>query len=126
MAAVEFEDPLGDVVQEVAVVGDRDDGARIAAQMLLEPLHALGVEVVGRLVQQQQVRTLQQQPAQRNSAAFAAGQRGDVGVGGRTAQRVHGLLQPGVEIPGVALIQLLLQRTHFGEQLVAVVLGKAG
>ncbi len=29
VAAVEFEDPAGDVVEEVAVVGDRDDGARV-------------------------------------------------------------------------------------------------
>jgi len=56
VAAVEFEDPLRDVVQEVAVVGDRDDGARIGGQMGFEPLHALGVEMVGGLIAQQQVR----------------------------------------------------------------------
>jgi hypothetical protein len=33
--------------------------------VLLEPGHALGVEVVGGLVEQQQVRRLEQQPAQR-------------------------------------------------------------
>ena len=56
VAAVEFEDPLRDVVEEVAVVGDRDDGARIGGQMGFEPLHAFGVEMVGGLVEQQQVR----------------------------------------------------------------------
>ena len=50
----------------------------------------------------------------------------NVGVRWRAAQRVHGLLETGVEIPGVAVVQLLLQRTHFGHQRVAVVVGEAG
>ena len=53
--AVELEDPAGDVVEEVAIVGDRDDRALVILKMALEPRHRLGVEVVGRLVQQQQV-----------------------------------------------------------------------
>ena len=63
-AAVELEDPLGDVVQEVPVVGDGQDRALVLGQVLFEPLHALGVEVVGRLVEQQQVGLGQQQLAQ--------------------------------------------------------------
>src|SRR5690606_33525317 len=51
-AAVELEDPLGGVVEEVAVMGHRHHGARVALQELLQPLHRLGVEVVGGLVQQ--------------------------------------------------------------------------
>ena len=38
-AAVELEDPAGDVVEEVAVVGDDQDRARIVAQMAFEPAH---------------------------------------------------------------------------------------
>ena len=58
MAAVELQDPLRDVVEEVSVMGDRDDGARLGSQVLFEPLHAFDIEVVGRLVQQQQIRAL--------------------------------------------------------------------
>ena len=54
-AAVEFEDPLGGVVEEVAVVGDRDHGAGEAGQELLQPFDRFGVEVVGRFVEQQHV-----------------------------------------------------------------------
>src|SRR4029077_11863028 len=54
LAAVELEDPAGDVVKEVAVVGNDQDRARIVAQMALEPGDRLGVEMVGRLVEQQQ------------------------------------------------------------------------
>ena len=60
---VELEDPLRDVVQEVAVVRDGDDGAGVFLEEALEPLDRLGVEVVGRLVEEQQVGVLQQQPA---------------------------------------------------------------
>src|SRR5205085_9864747 len=48
------QDPASDVVQEVAVVGDGHDGAGELLEVLLEPRHALGVEVVGGLVEQQQ------------------------------------------------------------------------
>ena len=75
-AAVELEDPAGDVVEEVAVVGDGDDRARVLVQVVLEPGHALGVEVVGRLVEQQQVGALEQHPAERHAAALAARELG--------------------------------------------------
>ena len=120
-AAVELEDPLGHVVQEVPVVGDRDDGAGVLGQVLLQPLHALRVEVVGRLVEQQQVGLLQQQLAQRDPAALTAGELGDVGVRRRAAQRVHRQLQLGVDVPGVGVVELLLQPAHLVHQLVGVV-----
>src|SRR3990170_2580982 len=53
--AIELESPFGDVVEEVAVVGDHDHGAWIIAQMMLEPGHAFGVEMVGRLIEQKDV-----------------------------------------------------------------------
>ena len=84
-APVELEDPAGHVVEEVAVVGDGDDRARVLLQGALQPRHRLGVEVVGRLVEQQQVGLGQQQPAQRHAAPLAAGELGDVGVGRRAA-----------------------------------------
>ena len=49
-SAIEFEDPFGNVVQEVAIVGDRDNGSGITLEVLLEPVHALGIKVVGWLV----------------------------------------------------------------------------
>ncbi len=122
-AAVEFEDPLGDVVQEVPVVGDGQDRALVLGEVLFEPLHALGVEVVGRLVEQQQVGLGQQQLAQRDAAALTAGQVGDRLVGRRAAQRVHRLLELGVDVPRVGGVQLLLQLAHLLHQLVGVVGG---
>jgi hypothetical protein len=47
-----FEDPLGHVVEEVPVVGDRQHSTRVLLQVLLQPLDRLRVQVVGGLVEQ--------------------------------------------------------------------------
>ena len=52
MAAIEFENPAGDIVEEIAVVRDGDDRAFVLLKMLLQPLHGLGIEMVRRLVEQ--------------------------------------------------------------------------
>src|SRR5262249_62371984 len=59
-AAIELEDPAGDVVEEVAVVGDDQDRARIIAQMTLEPTDRLGIEMIGGFVEQQQIRLFEE------------------------------------------------------------------
>ena len=51
MAAVELENPLGRVVEEVAVVRHRDDGAFVFLEEALEPGDGLGVEMIRRLVE---------------------------------------------------------------------------
>ena len=107
-----------DVVEEVAVVGDRDDGALVFLEEPLEPRHRLGVEMVGRLVEQQQIRRLEQQAAQRHAAPLAAGQRGDVGVRRRAAQRVHRQLELRVDVPGVDRVDAVLQPALLFEHLV--------
>jgi hypothetical protein len=89
VAAIELEDPLGGVVEEVAIVRHRHHGALVLLEEPLEPRHRLGVEMVRGLVEEQQVRRLEQQPAQRHAAALAARERRDVGVRRRAAQRVH-------------------------------------
>ncbi len=108
MAAVEFEDPPGHIVEEVAVVGDGDNRAGVLLQVLLQPGHGLGVEVVGRLVEQQDVGLLQEQPHQRHAPPLAAGKDGDGRIARRTAQRVHRQIEPAVEVPGVHMVELVL------------------
>ena len=91
-------------------MGDRDDGARVLLQEPLEPEHRLGVEVVGRLVEQQQVGVAEQEPGERDAALLAAGERRDVGVVGRAAQRVHRDVDVALEVPGVGGVDLVLER----------------
>ena len=104
-------------------MGDGDDGAGVLLEVLLQPEHALGVEVVGGLVEQQEVGLLQEQLAQRDAALLTTGEHGDIGVRRRAAQRIHRLLELGVEVPRVEVVDLLLQRAHLGEELVVVGVG---
>ena len=91
--AVHFQNPFGRVVQEVAVVGDGHYGAAEAFEEHLQPLDRFGVQVVGRLVQQQHVGLGQQQAAQRHAAFFTTRQQADLGVPGRQTQRIGGDFQ---------------------------------
>ncbi len=124
LAAVELEDPAGDVVEEVAVVGDGDDRALVLGQVLLEPRHRLGVEVVGGLVEQQQVGRAQEQAAERDPPALATGKARDVGVRRRQAQRVHRVFELGVEVPRVGRVDLGLEVAELLGDLLRVVSGE--
>ena len=79
--------------------------------------------MIGRFVEQKNIGLLQEQPAQRNAAAFAAGKNFHWRVRRRTAQRIHRHLQPRIKVPGVQMIQLLLHLALPLEQLVHVVVG---
>ena len=101
-------------------MGDRDDGARVVLQEPLEPADGLRVEMVGRLVEKEEVRLGEQQLAERDTALLAAREVGHRGIAGRTAQRVHGDLEVAVEVPRASRIDLVLQVGLLGEQLVEV------
>ena len=60
VTTVDLTDPLGDVVQEVTVVCNGQDGTLVVVQEVLEPQDRLGVQVVRGLVEQQQVGGLEQ------------------------------------------------------------------
>ena len=104
-------------------MGDHHHGAGIVVQMALQPSDTLGVEVVGRFVEQQQVGLRQQQPAQRDAAPLTTGQGGDRAVAGRAAQRVHGDVHSPLEVPRIRGVDLLLQLRLFGQQRVEIGVG---
>ena len=124
-AAVELEDPAGHVVEEVAVVGDGDDGAGVVLEEALEPRHRLGVEVVGGLVEQQQVGLAS---SSRHSATRRRSPPESVATSaspGGQAQGVHGDLEVRSSVPAVGRVDLVLQVGLLGEQLVEVGVGVA-
>ena len=51
LATVQLQNPLAHVVEEVAVVGYGDDRTLILLQVLLQPVDALSIQVVGRLIE---------------------------------------------------------------------------
>ena len=104
-------------------MGDGEHGAGVGGEVLLEPRHGLGVEVVGRLVEEQEVGLAQEQLAQGDAATLTTGEHRDVGVRRRAAQGVHRLLELGVQIPRVGVVDLLLKGAHLGHQLVEVGVG---
>ncbi len=101
-------------------MGHGDHGAGVLVQELFEPQDRFGVQVVGGLVEQQQVGGLKQQLAQRHTAAFATRAHGDRGVGVGALQRVHRLLELRVEVPAVRGVDLGLQLAHLVHQRVEV------
>lgn len=62
------------LVQQLAVVADQQDRVRIVPQVVLQPDRRFEVEVVGRLVEQQQFRLGEQYPGERHAHAPAAGE----------------------------------------------------
>jgi hypothetical protein len=76
LAALQMQDLVDRALQEVAVVADHDHGARIMREMILEPQRALEVEIVGGLVEQQQVGRCEQGRGQGDAHAPAAGELG--------------------------------------------------
>ena len=92
-AAVDFRDPLRNVVEEIPIVRDGNDRTRVLGEMLFQPQHALGVEVVCWFVEKEKVGLLEQKLAERHAALLAPRQDVDSGVGRRAPQRVHRLFE---------------------------------
>ena len=69
-----MDDGVDDGVEKVAVVGDQQQRAGIAAEPVLEPQHRVEVEVVGRFVEQQQVGAAHQRLREVQAHPPAAGE----------------------------------------------------
>ena len=82
-----------------------DDRAGVLGQMPFEPGDALGVKMVRRFVEQQQVGLFEQHLAQRDAAPLAAGELRHVGIARRQVHRVHGDFDLPVEFPGVVQLR---------------------
>ena len=85
-------------VHERAVVADEEDGPVVGGEERLEPLDALEVEVVGRLVEEQQVGVAQQQLRQGDAHLPAARE-----LLGRLVEVLHGKAQAAQDLAGAGL-----------------------
>ena len=108
-APVQLHNACGNAVQKAAVVGNGDDAALEGNQQLLQPLNRVQVQVVGRLIQQQHVRTGHQRLSQCHALAGAARQAA-YQSGGVQVQALQRLFYPLLPVPGVISLNLGLQR----------------
>ena len=69
------QDPPAHALEQPAVVRDEDEGPRVVEEELLEPLDRVDVEVVRRLVEQEQIGVGEQRAGQGHACEFAARQR---------------------------------------------------
>jgi len=85
-------------IQKIAIMRHQQQSAAIALQPLLEPDDRVEIEMVGRFVEQQQVRSAHQRPRQREAHDPAAGKRPQ-----RLRQLGVGKAEPGEQARGTAL-----------------------
>ena len=78
--AVELEHPGRHPVEQVAVVAHDDQAPGVVDEPVLEPGDGPQVQVVGRLVQDEELTRLGQHPGERHPLGLAPRQRGDVGI----------------------------------------------
>ena len=74
VAAAHLDDPIGQALDEVAVVRDEDQRAAVILERVEQDVLRVEVEMVGRLVEQQRVRRTQQHARHRQPRALAARQ----------------------------------------------------
>ena len=68
-----MQNPIDRGVEQVAIVADDDHGVRIARDVIFKPQGGFQIEIVGRLVEQQQVGLGEQDRGERHAHAPAAG-----------------------------------------------------
>jgi hypothetical protein len=71
----QFENPTAERIQKPSVVRDDDQRRMARQQVILQPFHAVEIEMVRRFVQQQDVARFQEQASERDAHAFPARQR---------------------------------------------------
>ena len=92
-AVMQMQHVRADAIEELAVVRDHHQHARILEQPLFEPEHGIEVEMVGGFVEQEQVARHHQRPRQIEAHAPATGKLGDCALVriGRKAKPVQQL-----------------------------------
>src|SRR3546814_19318337 len=67
LAALQMQDVIDDIVQEIALVADDQDRRAIAFEDILEPHHRFEIEVVRRLVEQQHIGLREEEGGERHA-----------------------------------------------------------
>jgi hypothetical protein len=126
-AVVDVQGVAGDVVQEALVVGDDHRAAGVVGEKLLEPADGQDVEVVGRLVEQQDVDAADQDLRQQHPQLEPARQRAQRRVvdGGGDPQPLQHRGGPPLQRVAVVRGDLILEVRHPGGFGVVAAFGDA-
>ena len=124
----QLDDALGHGIDEVTVVAHEEDGARIRGQRVLEPRHAVGVEVVGGLVEDERVGLGQQEAAEGGAHPPPTGHldQRPRGVGGREAQPGQHPVGSGLDRIAPEGLEAALRLPVGGERAVVLGPGRGG
>ena len=123
MASGQLYDPIGHGVDEVAVVADEQQSTGPRREVPFQPGDRVNVEMVGGLVQQQDVRLRHEQPGQSGPHPPTPRQLGHrpAGVVGPEAETGQHLGHPGLQPVAAELLELRLHRAVAGDQVLVVV-----
>ena len=103
-------------------MGYGNHSALVLVEVLLQPVDALSVEVVGRFVEQQHIGLFEQQAAQSHTAAFATRQVLSLLVGWWQIERCHSTVEASFKVPSVGRVENALHLSLTGEKFVHLVL----
>ena len=108
-------DQIDDAVQERDIVGYYDKRVFVFLKIALEPFDMFGIEIIGWLVQQKDIRLFQQQLSEQHLCALTAGKPGDIAIRAdfRETQRAGNLVDFAVDIVEVVCIQKFLELSEF-------------
>ena len=117
-AAVDLDGDFGDGAEQVAVVRDEGQRALEAAQETLQPLHGGEVEVVGGLVEEEELGFGGQHAGELGAHAPAAGEgrEGAVEVFRGVAQAAEGFLHAGLEGVAAHLLKTRVRLAQFAQE----------
>src|SRR5437762_6167767 len=110
LAARQLDDPRRHPIEKIAIVCDEQTGAGITREKVLQPFDRTGVEMVGRFVENQKIRTREKSPAKRDATFFSAGKRAHDAIGFRSVQIRDERLDSMFQIPTVSLANLVEER----------------
>src|SRR3981081_2849230 len=71
-ASIYFEYAIGDTIEKIAVVSDEQKRARITRKICLKPRNRIGIQMISRFVQDQQIRARNQRVSEGHPLTLTA------------------------------------------------------
>ena len=106
-SARQLHHPRRDSIKEIAVVRHEQTRPRVAREKILQPLDRTGIEVVGRFIENQEIRARQQGPAECHATLFPAGKIVDHSLRIGRVQIRDQTFRPMLEIPTIKVADLI-------------------